>query len=135
MIDPDTLRGHLEQLAAAGQTATYQQVATALTIRPPQSIHRLTRALEGLMEADAAAGRPLLAAVVVSRRPPGMPAPGFFAKARLLGRYAGPERGPEARAWHRRELAALQAAASGRGPSTSGGRCADPAGDGNGGAG
>lgn len=65
------------------------------------------------MEEDAAAGRPLLAAVVVSRTRQGLPAPGFFAKARELGCYDGPEQGPAAASWHRRTLAALRAAPGG----------------------
>lgn len=100
------LRAYLEGLAASGRTATYHEAALDLGIPAPQSIHKLTRLLEETMAEDAAAGRPLLAAFVVSRTREGLPAPGFFARAKALGRYDGPERGPEARAFHERELAA-----------------------------
>jgi hypothetical protein len=59
------------------------------------------------MAEDAAAGRPLLAALVISRTRDGLPAPGFFARARALGRYDGSERGPDAAAFHAAELAAV----------------------------
>lgn len=108
-VDPGALRGLLEDSARAGATRTYQQVATALGLEPPQTIHRVAVALEHLMSEDAAAGRPLLATVVVSRTRDGLPAPGFFAHARALGRYAGPDTGPEAAAFHAEELAAVRA--------------------------
>jgi hypothetical protein len=50
--------------------------------------------------------------MVVSRAREGLPAPGFFAKARALGRYQGPETGPEAARFHREEMAAAQAASA-----------------------
>jgi len=108
-VDTDSLRATLERIAAAGETRTYREVAIALALEPPQTIHRLTVALERLMEEDAAAGRPLLAAVVVSRAGPGLPADGFFAQARELGRYDGPETGPRTATFHKEELAAVHA--------------------------
>lgn len=106
-VDLAALRDLLTDIARAGETRTYQQVAQALGLEPPQTIHRLTVALERLMTEDAAAGRPLLAAVVVSRTREGLPAPGFFAHVRQLGRHDGPEKGPEAGAFHAAELAAV----------------------------
>ena len=106
-VDRAALRAILADVARAGATRTYQQVAVALALEPPQTIHRVALALESLMEEDAAAGRPLLAAVVVSRTRDGLPAPGFFARARALGRYDGPETGPGAAAFHAAELAAV----------------------------
>ncbi len=103
------LRALLEPVAARGDTLTYQQVARSLGLQPPNTIHRVSVALEALMDEDAAAERPLLAAVVVSRNRGGLPAPGFFAKAQALGRYTGPETGGEAAAWHASERRALQA--------------------------
>lgn len=108
-MDRARLRRHLETLAAEGRTATYHEVVQALGVQPPHRIHRLAQALEALMDEDAAAGRPFVAAVVVSKTGPGVPAPGFFARARALGRYRGPESGPEAAAYHHRELEALRA--------------------------
>lgn len=113
-VDDAALRAVLEGIAARAQTRSYQQVAAAAGIEPPQSIHRLALALERLMAADTAAGRPLLAAVVVSRTRQGLPAPGFFAHARELGRYAGPERGPAAADFHTSELAAVHERYSGK---------------------
>lgn len=115
-MDRARLRNHLESIAAEGRTVTYQEVVAALDVAPPQRIHRLALALEALMDEDAAAGRPFVAAVVVSKAGQGMPAPGFFAHARALGRYRGPESGAAAADFHRRELAALQAAHAGHDP-------------------
>ena len=64
---------------------TYAALAGRLGLKPPYSIHRLAEALERLMEEDVAAGRPLLAALCVSKARPGLPAPGFFVKAMALG--------------------------------------------------
>ena len=57
---------------------TYQEVAKALDILPPHSIHQVTEALERLMEEDAAADRPFIAALAISKTRGGLPAPGFF---------------------------------------------------------
>lgn len=112
-MDRARLRRHLESVAAAGRTVTYQEVVQALDVAPPHRIHRLAQALEALMDEDAAAGRPFVAAVVVSKAGPGLPAPGFFAHARALERYRGPESGAAAAAYHRQELEALRAALAG----------------------
>lgn len=113
-VDGEALATYLDTIARRGQTVTYQQAARALGLEPPQTIHRLALALEASMTADAAAGRPLRAAVVVSRVGSGRPAPGFFAHARALGRYSGPDEGPEAHAFHDTELAAVHAHAQSR---------------------
>ncbi len=105
------LRPYLERLAREGRTATYRDVADALAVEPPQTIHQVAEALEATMAEDAAAGRPFLAATVVSRARSGLPAPGFFARARELGRYDGPEQGAGAAAFHEREREAVFAAA------------------------
>jgi hypothetical protein len=77
------LEVRLAALAASGQTATYGALARDLGLR----IGELTAALEVLMEADAAAGRPFRAALCTARLSAGkLPAPGFFAKAAALGR-------------------------------------------------
>lgn len=87
---------------------TYRQLAEALGLEPPRTIQRVARALEVLMREDAKAGRPLIAALVVSRRGEGLPASGFFALAVALGRLpAEPAAQAEAyRAEFRRALAA-----------------------------
>jgi hypothetical protein len=71
----------LKELAAADQTITYGHLAQELGLR----IGVVIAALEELMEQDHAAGRPLLAAVCVSRIHGYLPAEGFFIKALELG--------------------------------------------------
>ena len=80
------LKARLAELARAGGTTTYGALAKALGVAP---LSRLTDALEALMEEDAQAGRPFRAVLVCGRLTPGVPAPGFFAKAAALGRYRG----------------------------------------------
>jgi hypothetical protein len=96
------LRAHLERVASVGGTISYQALAQALRLEPPNTIQQLARALEDLMYEDAQAQRPLIAALVVSRRPPHLPRLGFFDCAAALGRFSGEE---AARAdFHAREL-------------------------------
>ena len=87
MIDP--LQVRLAQLAALGQTITYGALARDLTIPSPGAIAKLTAQLEALMDQDAAANRPLRAALCAGRLAGGMPAQGFFAKAAALGVFDG----------------------------------------------
>ena len=47
------------------------------------------------MEADAAAARPLIATLVVSKAQGGLPGPGFFDCARRVGRFDGDPSGPD----------------------------------------
>ncbi|MCA1773745.1 MAG: hypothetical protein LC677_14535 [Halomonas sp.] len=75
---------------------TYQQLASALGLRPPRTIQRVAQALEQLMEEDVAAGRPMIAALVVSRRGDNLPAAGFFERAVALGRFPADTRQHEA---------------------------------------
>lgn len=79
----------LAQLAAAGQTTTYGQLARDLGLTGPGTIARLTEALEALMDEDAALSQPFRAAVVSGRLAQGLPAIGFFDKAAALGREVG----------------------------------------------
>jgi hypothetical protein len=71
------------------------------------SIHRVTEALERLMEEDAAADRPLIAALAISKARGGLPAPGFFDCARRLGRFVGDPDGQDAWSFHAAELNAV----------------------------
>ncbi|MCG6658453.1 hypothetical protein HOP52_11885 [Halomonas campisalis] len=79
------LRELLEGLPDEAVPITYQQAAEALGLTPPRTIQRVALALEALMREDAAAGRPLIAALVVSRRGD-LPRQGFFDLAVELGR-------------------------------------------------
>ncbi len=62
MIAP-RLREHLGTVAKQRLPVTYQEVAKALGPTPPNTIHRVTEALEHLMTEDAATDRPFIAAI------------------------------------------------------------------------
>ena len=79
------VRAFLENGAKRRIPITYQELAKALQILPPHSIQQVTEALERLMEEDAAADRPFIAALVISKARGGLPARGFFDCARRLG--------------------------------------------------
>ena len=98
------MRAFLESVAKRRILITYQELANALQILPPHSIHRVTEALERLMEEDAAADRPFIAALAISKTRGGLPAPGFFDYAERLGRFAD---GQDARTFHAAELNAV----------------------------
>jgi hypothetical protein len=100
------VRATLELQAGSGQTVTYRDLATLVPVPPPHGIHKLTLALEDLVRQDHAAGRPLIAALAVSRTGDGIPGQGFFQLLAELGRYAGPDRGAPAAAAHAAELRA-----------------------------
>lgn len=101
------VRRLLETMPEARLPITYHQVAEALGLTPPRTIQRVARALEALMREDAEAGRPFVAALVVSRRGD-LPGKGFFDLAVELGRFpADPARHAEAhRGEYRRAMAA-----------------------------
>jgi hypothetical protein len=100
-------RAFLEIVAKRRTPITYQELANALQILPPHSIHQATEALERLMEEDAAADRPFIAALVISKAGGGLPALGFFNCARRLGRFAGDPDGQDASSFHAAELDAV----------------------------
>ncbi len=100
------VRAALLPLAKAGQTVTYRDLAALVPVPPPHGIHKLTLALETLIREDHAAGRPLIAALAVSRAGAGIPGRGFFQLLAELGRYEGPDRGPAAAEAHGAALAA-----------------------------
>ena len=64
---------------------TYNALAATANMTGPQKIHRLTSWLEQLMAEDYHNDQPLRAAVVISKANGGLPAPGFFDKAKELG--------------------------------------------------
>lgn len=98
------LREHLCEIAKKAQPVTYQALAKALVLSPPNTIHQLTVALENLIEEDAATARPLIAALVISKARGGLPGPGFFECAKRVGLYHGHHSGPEASAYHEAEF-------------------------------
>ena len=98
------LRAALTEQAKVGGPISYRDLAARLGLKPPQTIHRVALALESLMDEDAAADRPLLAALCIGKTQPGIPAPGFFLKAQALGLFPGDAAGPDAEAFHAHEL-------------------------------
>ena len=103
------LRAHLQALAALRVAITYRDAAKAMLLSPPHTIHQLTDALEQLMAEDAAADRPFIAAMVISKWRGGLPAPGFFDCAARLDRFAGDATGPDARVFYAAEFNAAVA--------------------------
>ena len=99
-----TLKRILIALAEQRATVTYRELAALAGVQPPHSIHRTTEALEALMRQNHAAGEPLLSALAVSRGASGLPQRGFFMELRALGRYDGPDDGPDAEAVFTEEL-------------------------------
>lgn len=104
-VDADAVRAYLRGIARHGNPVIYRDAARELALEPPHTIHRLALLLEQLMEQDARNDVPLIAALVVSKQRGGLPAPGFFAKARELRLYGGPDNGTAARDYHAAELA------------------------------
>ena len=104
MLAPAAVRVLLQEAARRQHLLTYRDLARALLVAPPNTIHQVTAALERLMEEDAAADRPFIAALAVSATTGDLPQRGFFDCARRLGRFAGDPDTQDARAFHRREL-------------------------------
>lgn len=98
------VRAYLSQTSGLALPMTYQALASALELRPPNTIHQLTMALECLIKEDAAAERPLIAALVVSKGRGGLPAPGFFDCARRVGCFGGEPEGAESAAFYAEEF-------------------------------
>lgn len=99
------VRSYLCQIVGRSVPITYQALAKAMDLSPPNTIHQITVVLECLIEEDAAADRPLLASFVVSKARGGLPAPGFFECARRVGRFQGDLSGPEASSFYTAEFA------------------------------
>ena len=100
---------HLQSLTTLRLPITYQEAARGLLLLPPNTIHQVTEALEQIMAEDAAADRPFIAALVISKWRGCLPAPGFFDCAARLGRFTGDATGPEARVFHAAEFKAALA--------------------------
>lgn len=104
MLAPAAVRALLQEAAGRRQLATYRELAHALRLAPPNTIHQVTVALEGLMEEDAAANRPFIASLAVSATTGDLPRRGFFDCARRLGRFAGDPDSQDARTYHANEV-------------------------------
>ena len=100
------IRAQLTGLTPGELPITYGALARALGMYMPGAVRRVTRALEATMAEDAAAGRPFLAALVVSRMRGRTPGQGFFDEAARLGR--GPAAEEDEAAWWAREMAAAR---------------------------
>ncbi len=101
---PDRIRAYLTVLARRRDTITYRDLARALEVQPPNTIHQVAEALEVLMQEDHGNGAPFIAALVASKVRNGLPTPAFFSFARSLGRFKGSDTGPETQTYHAREL-------------------------------
>ena len=100
------IQSYLCKIAPKAKPITYQELAEALNLLPPNTIHRVTVTLEHLMQQDASASRPFIAALVISKARGGLPAPGFFECAWRIGRLEGMLSGAEAEAFYRAEFSA-----------------------------
>lgn len=97
------IKSVLSTQASRKELLTYLELADRVAMPGPRRIHRVTRLLERLMKEDAAAGRPIRAALVVSRVGKGLPAEGFFDRARRLRILVDEDR----RSFHRRQIEAV----------------------------
>ncbi|MEC7676659.1 MAG: hypothetical protein VYB89_14145 [Pseudomonadota bacterium] len=102
----------LADLARRQTRWTYRELAGHLAVPGPCTIRQVAEALDDSLRADHAAGRPLAAAETIAARRGGGPAPGFFQTCRELGRYFGPDDGPQAAFFHDLELRRVYAAAA-----------------------
>jgi hypothetical protein len=103
-ISEQELRQVLIDQVQTGRLVTYKELADLLGLVPPLTIHRVTVALEKLIEEDVIAGRPILAAFAVSKVAPHLPGRGFFVMAQALEVFPGDPSGPEAAAFHALEV-------------------------------
>jgi hypothetical protein len=108
----DTSWRHRAEMALAtaqraGQTITYIELADAAKIPKPNRIHKLTMWLEDTIREDNASGKPLRAALVISRNRGGLPAPGFFMLCGELGLYRGAVSGQHAAQFHQTTITDL----------------------------
>ncbi|MEM7054693.1 MAG: hypothetical protein AAF446_09120 [Pseudomonadota bacterium] len=79
----------LDRLQRQRKTMTYLQCADAIDVQPPYRIHQVAELLESLIERDVRQGRPIRAALVVSRARAGRPAEGFYLKAKTVAVFDG----------------------------------------------
>jgi hypothetical protein len=99
----DRLRHELVKQAHRRFPTTYVRLTRAVAPSSIGEAAMLASALEQTMEEDAGEDHPLVAALVVNLGT-GLPAPWFFRKARVLGKFAGQPDDVEAFAFHASEL-------------------------------
>ena len=109
MLSLATTRAFLEEAANRRRVVTYRDVASVLEAWPPNTIHQVTDILERLMEEDAAANRPFIAAFAVSGTFGHLPRRGFFDSASRLGRFDGDPDSQDAKTYHANEVNAAYA--------------------------
>ena len=86
--------GILNQLALDKSTISYRNLADCLQVSPPGRIQKITTILETLIIEDHHFNKPLMSALVTGRN--GLPGRGFFQICKKIGRYFGPDNGPQA---------------------------------------
>lgn len=104
MLALATARAFLREAAKCRRLVTYRDMASALQLTPPNTIHQVTVALERLMEEDAVAHHPFIAALAISTILGDLPRRGFFDCASRLGRFAGDPDGQDASTFHAKEV-------------------------------
>jgi hypothetical protein len=97
MLSLENMRAFLEEAAKRRRVVTYRDIASALEVWPPNTIHQVTGTFELLMEEDAATRRPFITALAVSGRLGDLPRRGFLDCAGRLGRFDGDPDGQDAR--------------------------------------
>ena len=100
----ENMRAFLQEAAKRRRVVSYRDIASVLEVRPPNTIRQVTDTLERLMEEDAAARRPFIAALAVSGTLGDLPRRGFYDCASRLGRFDGDPEGQDARIYHASEL-------------------------------
>lgn len=98
------IRNYLSSPDSPDVPITYQMLTIAMDLVPPNTIHRVTVALEYLIEQDADAGQPLIATFVISKARDGLPASGFFYCAQRVGRFHGDPEGVDAEPFYAAEF-------------------------------
>ena len=84
----------LDQLAIDKSTISYRNLADHLQVSPPGRIQKITTILETLIIENHHFNKPLMSSLVTGRN--GLPGRGFFQICQKIGRYFGPDNGPQA---------------------------------------
>jgi hypothetical protein len=84
----------LNQLASDKSTISYRNLADHLQVSPPGRIQKITTILETLIIENHHLNKPLMSSLVTGRN--GLPGRGFFQICHKIGRYFGPDKGPQA---------------------------------------